>query len=144
MEKVFKESLARISGKKIEGQSFLDYFYKIFLESSEAVREKFKDTDLEFQSKMLKKSISVQVHFYISKKVSSDLYCIGQSHNKDNLNISPDMYDLWIRKLTEAVAKYDSEFSPRVELAWHIILAPGIAFMKYSYDHEDVYIDELG
>ena len=144
MEKVFKDSLARISGKKISGQSFLDYFYQIFIESSDEIKEKFKNTDLSMQSKMLRKSISELVHFYISKKVSSDLYCIGQSHNKDTLNITTDMYDLWLKKLTEAVEKFDDQYSPRVELAWHIILAPGIAFMKYSYDHEDIYVDELG
>lgn len=142
MEKVFKDSLARISGKKIAGQSFLDYFYKVFLESSDEIRGKFKKTDLKKQTEMLRKSISELVHFYISKKVSSGLYFIGQSHNKDNLNITPAMYDLWLSKLTEAVKKFDDEFSPQVELAWHIILAPGIAFMKYSYDHEDIHIDE--
>jgi len=144
MEKVFKDSLARISGKKIDGQSFLDYFYKIFLESSDEIKNKFKNTDLNLQTKMLRKSISELVHFYISKKVSSDLYCIGQSHNKDNLNIRPVMYDLWLQKLTEAVQKFDDQYSSQVELAWHIILAPGIAFMKYSYDHEDVHVDEFG
>lgn len=142
MEKVFKDSLARISGKKIARLSFLDYFYKVFLESSDEIRAKFKDTDLTKQTVMLRKSISELVHFYISKKVSSSLYFIGQSHNKENLNITPDMYDLWLSKLTEAVKKYDPEFSPQVELAWHIILSPGIAFMKYSYDHEDIQIDE--
>ena len=144
MEKVFKESLARISGKKINGHSFLDHFYKLFMASSEEIREKFKDTDLTKQTVMLRKSISELVHFYISKKVSSTLYFIGQSHNKDNLNITPDMYGLWLSNLTTAVAKYDPEFSPQVELAWHIILSPGIAFMKYSYDHEDIHIDEYG
>jgi len=144
MEKVFKESLARISGKKIDGQSFLDYFYSIFIDSSDTIKKKFEKTDLELQTKMLRKSISELVHFYISKKVSSDLYCIGQSHNRDNLNITHEMYDLWLKKLTQAVAKFDEEFSPQVELAWHIILAPGIAFMKYSYDHEDIHVDEFG
>lgn len=52
------------------------------------------------------------------------------------------MYDLWLLNLTTAVAKYDEEFTSQVELSWHVILAPGIAFMKYSYEHEDIQIDE--
>ena len=143
MEKVFKDSLARISGKKIDGKSFLSHFYQQFIASSPEISEKFVNTDFNQQTEMLRKSISELVHFYISKKVSSKLYMIGQSHNKDNLNISPNMYDLWLTTLVSTVATYDDEFSPRVELAWHIILAPGIAFMKYSYDHEDVYVDEF-
>ncbi len=48
--RLFYDSL----GRCIEGGKFLDRFYELFVQSSEEVREKFKNTDLEKQKNALR------------------------------------------------------------------------------------------
>ena len=30
---------------------------------------------------------------------------------------------------------FDPKFNEEIELAWRVVLAPGIEYMKYKYDH---------
>ena len=139
VELIFKESLKRISANKIDGKTFLDYFYKLFIESSDDIKKLFKNTDFEKQTTVLRKSISELVRFYSEKKINDHLKNLGKSHSRGYMNIHPKFYDLWQETLLKAVKEYDPQYSMKVELAWHVILAPGIAYMKYSYNHPDAF-----
>ena len=138
IEKEFKKSLQRISQVNIDGLGFLDYFYKEFLNSSDEIAELFSSTNFENQTKMLKKSIAELVRFYSEKTINQHLLAIGSLHSKTKLNIRPEMYDIWLTTLLNAVKKFDPEFHTKTELIWRIILAPGIAYMKFAYDHPNL------
>ena len=44
------------------------------------------------------------------------------------------MFDLWLESLGAAARQIDPEANDRVELAWHVVMSPGIAFMKFFRD----------
>lgn len=51
------------------------------------------------------------------------------------LDIHPELYDLWLECLIETVAEFDDGFRDEVELAWRLVLSPGIVYMKFKYTH---------
>ncbi len=138
IEKVFKESLKRISEAKVEGHSFLETFYELFINSSSEIAAMFKQTDMDKQAKMLKRSISEFILCYTEKKVNKHLMKIGKLHSKHSLNIDPKFYSLWLSKILEAVKIHDPKFSAKVEVAWRIILSPGITYMTFAYNKPDL------
>ena len=135
IDEVFKKSLVRVMKHKIDGMDFLEYFYQIFLESSPEVFELFKNVSMKLQKEMLRKSIYELLVFYSEKKVNQHLLAIGQLHSKDYLGITPKFYDLWLEVLMKALKEFDPEYTHQIELTWRVTLSPGIAYMKFSYDH---------
>lgn len=138
IDDTFKKSLARVSNQEIGGLDFLEYFYQIFKDASPHIAELFANTSIKAQKELLKKSLTELLRFYSEKKVNQHLLAIGQLHSEGALNISPSLYDLWLKTLMSAVKKYDPEFYPKVELAWRVTLSPGIAYMKFAYDHPNL------
>ena len=50
-----------------------------------------------------------------------------------DLDIKPELYDLWLDRLVQAVGEFDPMFDPEIEAAWRRLLQPGIEFMKSRY-----------
>lgn len=138
IDKTFKESFERVSDNVIDGMDVLDYFYKIFFETSEDISRLFKNTSMDAQKRLLKKSIQELVNFYNDKRVNEHLVQIGQIHGANMLNISPAMYKTWLDTLMLTVKKFDPEYSLNVELSWRATLAPGITYMIFAYEHPDL------
>lgn len=134
-EEKFDESYQRVKRKKQQGVDFFEAFYQRFLDSAPQVREKFKDTDMDRQQKMLKKSFYSLVAFYASGSVDSVLEKIAEHHSAGGLDIAPPLYDLWMECLIDTVREYDPRFNDEVELAWRLMLSAGITFMKFKYSH---------
>ncbi|MEJ2445667.1 MAG: globin [Exilibacterium sp.] len=132
-ENTFDASYERILHKKIAGKSFFDTFYDNFMSSSKEVRERFKNTDMARQKRMLKKSFYSLFIFYASSNADDYLVKIATHHNSQNLNIRPELYDIWLDTLVKTVETFDHEFSKNVELAWRLVLAPGITYMKFKH-----------
>ena len=72
--------------------------------------------------------------FSTTLESSSHLKSIARRHSKTQVNIPPELYDLWLNCFLIAVKEFDPEFDQDIELAWSVILSPGIAYMKYHYD----------
>ncbi len=125
--------LWRVSGAVIEGKDFFSVFYENFIASSPVAKEKFKDTDLFFQKKMLRDSLIHIAKFSVYKKATAFIQKLAEKHSKDDLDVVPQLYDVWLSSLIDAVREYDSEFDQEVEVAWRIRLAPGIEYMKLKY-----------
>lgn len=138
IDTAFKDSFDRVSNNTIDAMDFLQYFYKIFIEKSPKIEELFKNTSMESQKLLLKKSIQELLRFYEEKQVNQHLLQIGRSHASDRLNIQPKMYDLWLDTLVEAVQTFDPEYYPKVELAWRVTLTPGITYMKFAYEYPNL------
>ncbi|WP_341936423.1 globin [Marinimicrobium sp. C2-29] len=134
-EQLFDESYERVVLETRKGQTFFEAFYQRFLASSPQVRQKFRHTDMARQRSMLKKSFYNLMAFYASGSVDSVLEHIALSHSRKGLDIAPELYDLWLDCLTATVESYDPAFDESVELAWRLVLSPGITYMKFKYDH---------
>jgi hemoglobin-like flavoprotein len=134
-ETVFSDSVGRILRLEGTGEAFFADFYRRFVASSEEVAEKFKNTDMAKQRKMLKSSFFHMLSFSVSNDVPEFLAQIAETHRRSNYDIRPALYDLWLECLIATAKQHDSLFSDEVELAWHLVMARGIAYMKFKYAH---------
>ena len=132
-EAAFNDSFGRILRAKELGEPFFSDFYKEFILSSREVAEKFKNTNMEKQRTMLKASFYHMLSFSTAKEPPDFLDRIAKTHNRDHYDIRPELYDLWMECLIGAAKKHDSQFTDNVELAWRLVMAKGIVYMKFQY-----------
>ena len=112
-------------------EGFLLYFYDLFIGSSSEVREKFRNTDLKRQVRILRKSLYVLTMAAVgTAEAEAELHRLGDSHGKAGMNIDPSMYDLWLDCLMRAVKTYDLAWNPEVEESWRAVLRPHIETLK--------------
>ncbi len=119
----------------IRNPAFLDRFYELFVASSEEIRKKFADTDFDRQKKVLQDSLFVMM---VSAGTTSgaaykELSKLGERHSRNQRDIKPEWYDVWLECLMKAVAENDPEFAPGIETAWRESLKSGIDFLKSKY-----------
>ena len=58
---------------------------------------------------------------------------LARLHSRAELDIKPELYDLWLDRLVQAVKEFDPMYDPEIEAAWRRMLQPGIEFMKSRY-----------
>ncbi len=137
-EKLFEESYERVIGSGVgmteKGDAFFTRFYEIFLNSSVKVAEKFANTDMAGQIKMLQKAMFQLISFYLLRSSGDYLHEIATSHSKVRHDIDPEFYDLWLKSLIQTVCETDPEYTPELKLAWEIVMSPGILYLKHHYD----------
>jgi len=115
---------------------FLLHFYGLFMDSSDEVREKFKHTDFERQTKVLADSLwvmSVAAQGDRKGEAWAGLRELAERHSRARLDIRPGLYDLWLECLIVAARRHDPLFSPEVEASWRETLAVGIEYMRSKY-----------
>ncbi|VUD69115.1 hypothetical protein TDB9533_04481 [Thalassocella blandensis] len=135
-ESLFDASYERVLLKKIDGRDFFAGFYLRFLRASPEIRAKFHATEMEKQQRMLKKSFYSLLVFYASNQADDYLKKTAQMHDRHHLDIPPHFYDIWLETLVSTVQAYDDGFNDEVELAWRLVLAPGITYMKFLHQHK--------
>lgn len=126
---LFNDSLERC-----QGGPFLERFYELFLASSDEVRKKFAGVDMRNQQRMLK--VSLYMLMLASQKgVGGEEYIekVAQRHSRKERDISPQLYEVWLDCLMQAVGECDPYFNADVERAWRDVLKPGIEFMISRY-----------
>ncbi len=126
---LFNDSIERCS----RSPEFLDRFYALFLASSDTVARKFAHTDLKKQARMLKTSLYIMMLASGAAERSAHLERIAGLHSRAELDIKPELYDLWLDRLVQAVREFDPMFDQKTEDAWRHVLQPGIEFMKSRY-----------
>ena len=131
-DKQFSGSFFRIMGNHKE--EFFDSFYEQFMNSSDEIKEKFINTDMVKQKKMLEKSIYSILDFFLQNIISDEMERIAAMHNKKALDIKPHLYDIWVDCLIDTARKYDPEFNEDIELAWRMVISNGVTYMKFKYD----------
>ena len=127
--KAFVESLNRC----LATPDFLEDFYSIFIESSDEVREKFKFTDRKQQARVLAQSLFALAVFAQRTTGSpawGEFDRLASRHNRHDLDIQPELYDLWLACLLRAARSYDPLFSPKLENAWRHTLMLGIEYLR--------------
>ena len=132
-EQMFDDSYERSISEKVGNLDFFEAFYARFLDKSDEIANRFVSTDMERQRNMLKKSFYSLLTFYASNNADHYLQQIAIKHSHSELDIRPEFYDLWMDALIETVREFDREYEPRIELAWRLVMAPGIVYMKFHY-----------
>lgn len=127
---VFSGSLARC----LADPGFLTRFYELFLQSSPEVAERFRETDFERQRRALSSSLYVMVMVVEnSEPAVAYLERIARKHSRADLDIRPELYDLWLECLIQSVSEYDPEFSDEIGQLWRKTMQVGIDFMRARY-----------
>lgn len=126
---LFNDSIERCSASP----DFLARFYTLFLASSEDVAKKFEHTDLRKQARMLKTSLYILMLASEQTERIAHLSRLARLHGRAQLDIRPELYDLWLDRLVQAVREFDAKCNSETEAAWRRVLKPGIDFMKSRY-----------
>lgn len=116
--------------------TFAADFYSLFLDMSPRIREKFTNTNMVNQQRLLDHGIRHLIrYFHEPDPVTAEkMEALGKSHNKAGLNVEPDLYSLWLDTLLKTVTKHDPDFGPEVESAWRAVAEHGIKTMQAMYD----------
>ena len=118
-------------------EGFLPRFYELFTESSSEVREKFINTDIKRQSRILKKSLYVLTMASVgTEEARNELIRLGKTHGPQGMKIPDYMYDLWLDSLLRTVREFHTAWKPEIEKSWHAMLDPHIEILK-SYVRQD-------
>lgn len=115
---------------------FTSHFYDRFIGASDEVREKFKDTDMQRQVRMLEDSLLVVANAVQSKDGSiarGELPRIAARHGRDGLAIRPALYELWADCLVETARECDPAFRDEIEQSWRAVLGFGVQYMIERY-----------
>jgi hemoglobin-like flavoprotein len=126
---LFNDSIERCSCRP----DFLRRFYTLFLASSDTVAKKFEHTDLRRQARLLKTSLYIMMLASDETERIVHLERLARLHSSAGLDIKPELYDLWLDRLLQAVKEFDPMFDPETETAWRHVLQPGTEFMKSGY-----------
>lgn len=126
---LFNDSMERCSSRS----DFLTRFYTAFLASSDEVAAKFEHTDLKKQARMLKVSLYIMMLASDDSGRAAQLNQLAQRHSRAELDIKPELYDLWLDRLLQTAREVDPKFDAPTEAAWRHVLQPGIDFMKSRY-----------
>lgn len=110
----------------MEDDQFLKRFYRIFLDSSDEVKEKFTNTNVERQTHMMLISLSRMMSAYNRPEALSK---IAASHCSSNYNIAPHLYEYWLDSLVAAAVETDSQFSSESEAGWRMVMRSGINYI---------------
>lgn len=118
----------------LENPSFLDRFYERFVASSPEVAEKFKNTDFGRQKIALRQSLYLMVMATEGGEAAVPyLERIARRHGREDLNIRPELYDLWLDALIETAREHDPDFDDAAEATWRQLIRPGMEIMRSKY-----------
>ena len=126
----FTASFARVT-EPGRCDRFLDAFYVRFFAADGVVAHKFRETDLAHQKEMLRESLAEMYDFFLKHKSNPYLVTLARIHGVRGHDITARLYDVWLDSLVATVLEVDPRANDSVALAWRIVMAPGIEFMKF-------------
>jgi len=112
-------------------QFFVD-FYDFFTASSEAIRNRFLNTDMAAQRHLLRNGV-MQLILVARGMSDRKLRDLGHSHDRHHYDIQPEWYDLWEDALLKTVRIHDPYYTPELREAWRKVLKPGIDIIRGAY-----------
>lgn len=127
---LFTESLHRCTAN----DQFIPSFYEQFLASSDDVRRRFRFTSFEKQNKLLVRSLELAAQATEGEpKALAELKERGKTHDRNHLDIKPDLYALWLDSLVATAREFDSQWDDSIESAWRTILGFVVRRMISAY-----------
>ena len=128
---LFNDSYQRCLAK----EDFIDRFYDKYIASSEIVAQKFAHADMKKQKLMLEASL----HLLMALKAvapgdaKAHFKKLGAVHSRKQHDIAPELYDLWLACLIDAVKECDEKYDSDIDAAWRETLSGGIKIMQSMY-----------
>ena len=111
-----------------------DAFYEIFLAKSPEISPRFAATDMERQKQDVMASVLMALRLAAGDPMAKKYIAeIAKSHNRHGHSIRPELYDLWLDALCEAVRKRDPQFTAELERQWRQAMRPAIELMVAAY-----------
>jgi len=113
---------------------FFASFYLRFRDSSSEVANKFEGTEIRRQTRALRDAF-----YLLLRAVGGDpeawqaLELRAVRHDRRHLDISPDMYQLWLESLLTTIREFDPKLDDVTEAAWQRVMRKGIDFMIARY-----------
>ncbi|QEG33681.1 globin [Bythopirellula goksoeyrii] len=127
---LFLASLERCSANA----EFIPAFYKRFLASSEEISIKFRFTNFEKQNAMLLNSLRMSAGATSgSPEALQELKARALSHDRDHLDIKPELYHFWLDAAIATVEEFDDNWTEEVAAAWEKILGFVVEYFKRRY-----------
>lgn len=115
---------------------FAEDVYKTLFEISARAAEKFANTNMAQQVRLLDYGIRHFILFFHEphEVTATTLVELSESHSKPRMDIEPELYDYWLAAVLTAVAKNDPAYEDQLAEAWHQVLSHGISVMRSMYD----------
>jgi len=117
----------------VSDEEFMEVFYQDFL-ANPPVAEKFANTDLRRQKRMVKASLHMMISA-VSRRQQDLSYLgeIAERHSRRGVGIQPYLYELWMQSLLRAVRHCDRRCNTAIETLWRQALDPAIEFIVAKY-----------
>ncbi len=113
---------------------FSQKFYEIFLSASPEIASYIANTEFSKQRKLLRATVYVMVTRDVEDpKAKDQLQKVGRSHSRSQLNIRPELYNVWLDSLCKTVGEMDPEWGADLENAWRERMQRGIALITAAY-----------
>ncbi len=124
------QSYIRAGSKKLVSE-----FYVRLVAASEKIRNKFESVDMTEQASFLSHAIVMSFLFIdtnqqVAKKCLDD---VRKTHAQGNLNIEPELYDIWLECLLETVALCDPHVNDELLSDWHDVMSVAINHIREGY-----------
>ncbi|MCA9040445.1 MAG: globin [Planctomycetaceae bacterium] len=118
-----RESYARCR----QNPDFFDAFYDHFARKSSEIGPLFSQTDMQKQNALLSEAIDSLISFATGDPdARQHVEEIGLSHSRDQLNIKPEWYPLWMEALHDTIHESDPKCTPQLLQDWETVIQPGI------------------
>ena len=135
LARIFNDSYERVMhGLGRSSGEFYVAFYDLLTATSDEAASKFKNTDMAAQVRMLQSSVTVLLNFFVTSCQDEYLGQLAERHGKRGVDISPELYEVWLECLIETVRQFDSKFNDDVATAWRVVFSKGIGFMTSRYE----------
>ena len=113
---------------------FATTFYHTLFETEKSVAALFANTDFEVQKVLLRRAMDVMIRFSAGdESARAKITRLAERHARDDLNIDPAAYAVWLDVLCANLRRHDSEFGPDLKLAWRERMQRGIDVMTARY-----------
>ncbi len=130
----FKE-VSQSFGRCLIDGDLITRFYDIFLASHPDIGPRFTGTDFSKQKELLRHGINLAIGFSRGTATGRmGIERIRGSHQKSQLDVSPDLYPYWKKSFIQAVSEFDKEFTPQLKNQWEEALQLAIDFIAEGYD----------
>jgi hemoglobin-like flavoprotein len=118
------------SYRRVQNKGFAERFYQIFLPADPRFNSLFQKTDFARQKELLMHGIfSLLEYAQGSATGSLAIKRLGTLHSRNRMNISADMYPIWIDCLVKTVGELDPKFNRGLEKDWREAVQKGIDAM---------------
>jgi hemoglobin-like flavoprotein len=113
---------------------FADRFYNLLLGANVKIRALFNDTNFSEQKKALIDGIYVLIDYSEGGPLGKmSINRLSEKHNRSQMNVPADLYEIWVDCFIQALSEKDPEFSQSLEKEWREALKPGIDQMISEY-----------